>query len=228
MKHNRFLAIAAAAAIAFSSLASGSAREQSGQLEAAMGTVLGNALTRSIDQIASLGIPVDRNQVITTVLKVLNGKETGFTLAEADALIGQYVDSVRAEANKPLSEESQAAFLEKAAAEPGAMLLPSGLVFKVVTEGEGLMPDDKDSVKLLYSGSLSNGEVFDSTDEPVTFTVRNLVPGFTEGLKMMKPGGKYEITFPAALGYGERGIPGAIPGNAALKFTVTLLEIIPE
>lgn len=192
-----------------------------------MGTVLGNALDRSISQITAMGIPVDRQQVINTVLKVLDGKDTGLTVSEADALISQYIDSVRSEAQKPLSDESQAAFLKEAAAEPGAVVMPSGLVFRIITEGEGPMPGDDNSVRLLYTGSLSNGTVFDSTDEPVVFTVLNLVPGFTEGLKMMKPGGTYVITFPASLGYGADGIPGAIPGNAVLQFRVELLGILP-
>lgn len=217
------------AATAFISpcVASAQDADVSPRLETAMGTVLGNAIDRSINQIASMGIDVDRQQVINTVLKVLEGKDTGLTFGEADALISQYVDSVRAEASKPLSQESQDAFLEQAAAEPGAITLPSGLVFRIITEGEGFMPGDDDSVRLLYTGSLSNGTVFDSTEEPVTFTVQNLVPGFTEGLKMMKPGGSYIITFPASLGYGPDGIPGAIPGNAALQFRVELLGIIP-
>ncbi|MBP2691587.1 MAG: FKBP-type peptidyl-prolyl cis-trans isomerase, partial [Muribaculaceae bacterium] len=54
------------------------------------------------------------------------------------------------------------------------------------------------------------------------------VPGFTEGLKMMRPGGRYQVIIPASLGYGERGVPGAIPPNAALDFTVDLLQVIPK
>lgn len=238
MKIRNFIAIAALAAIAFISSPDALAKKQKPaepepdpnayKLERAMGTVLGYALNRSVDQIEQMGIKVERQQVINTVLQVLDGKQTGFSLNEADALIAQYVDSVRAEANKPLSEESQTAFLAEAAAQPGAITLPSGLVFNIITEGEGAMPGDDDSVRLLYTGSLSSGEVFDSTEEPVTFTVQNLVEGFTEGLKMMKPGGIYEITFPASLGYGPNGIPGAIPGNAALKFRINLLEVLPQ
>ncbi|MDE6098672.1 MAG: FKBP-type peptidyl-prolyl cis-trans isomerase [Muribaculaceae bacterium] len=235
MNFRKIIAIAAVAAIAFIGTTDVSAKKQKAnaeeadgyRLERAMGTVLGTALNRSVEQISSMGIKVDRENVIAAVLKVLDGKDTGFTLPEADALIGEYVDSVRREANKPYDEESQAEFLAKAALEPGATVMPSGLVFRIITEGEGAMPGDNDSVRLLYSGSLSNGGVFDSTDEPVVFTVQNLVLGFSEGLKMMKPGGIYEITFPAALGYGEGGIPGAIPGNAALKFRVELIEVLP-
>ena len=161
MKFKVFIAIAAIAAIAFIGSADISAKKQKNsaadtnpeayRLERAMGTVLGTALNR---------------QVISTVLKVLDGQDTGFTLAEADNLIAQYVDSVRAEANKPLTPESQAAFLEQAASEPGAITMPSGLVFQVITEGEGAMPADNDSVRLLYTGSLSDGQVFDTTEEP--------------------------------------------------------------
>ena len=135
MKFTGFIAIAAIAAIAFIGSADISAKKQTNtaadtdqgayRLERAMGTVLGTALNRSVDQINNMGITVDRRQVINTVLKVLDGQDTGFTLAEADNLIAQYVDSVRAEAGKPLTPESQAAFLEQAASEPGAITMPS-------------------------------------------------------------------------------------------------------
>ena len=118
MKFKVFIAIRRIAAIAFIGSADISAKKQKNsaadtdpeayRLEQAMGTVLGTALNRSVDQISAMGIsgrPPGR--LSGTVLKVLDGKDTGFTLAEADNLIAQYVDSVRAEANKPLTPESQ-------------------------------------------------------------------------------------------------------------------------
>lgn len=231
MKYMKLVAVAAIAAIAFIGSEQMRAEQPSmdgNELERAMGTVLGDALNSSVNQISRLGVDVNREELVKAVMTVLNGGDTGFTPTQANAYVNQYIDSVQsATAARPLSEESQAAFLEKAAAEPGAMVLPSGLVFRIITEGEGAMPTDDDSVRLLYTGSLSNGEIFDETEEPVVFTVRNLVEGFTEGLKMMKPGGIYEITFPAALGYGQRGVPGAIPANAALQFRIHMLDVIP-
>ncbi|MDE6557251.1 MAG: FKBP-type peptidyl-prolyl cis-trans isomerase, partial [Duncaniella sp.] len=104
---------------------------------------------------------------------------------------------------------------------------PSGLVFQVITEGEGAMPQSGERVKVNYTGRLSDGTVFDQTDAPVTFDVDRLVPGFTEGLKMMRPGGTYRLVIPASLGYGDTGAAGVIPPGAALDFTVELVEVVP-
>ena len=104
----------------------------------------------------------------------------------------------------------------------------SGLVFETLVEGVGEHPVLNGKVKLLYTGRLSDGTVFDSTEEPVIFDVARLVKGFTEGLLLMRPGGIYRLFIPAELGYGARGIEGAIPGNAALDFEVKLLEVITK
>ncbi|MDE5647858.1 MAG: FKBP-type peptidyl-prolyl cis-trans isomerase [Muribaculaceae bacterium] len=73
-----------------------------------------------------------------------------------------------------------------------------------------------------YEGRLSDGTVFDTTETPIAMTVGTLVPGFNQGLMKMRPGGTYRLVIPAEMGYGREGIPGVIPGNAALDFTVTL------
>lgn len=101
-------------------------------------------------------------------------------------------------------------------------------MFQVIVEGEGVTPVSGDDVVLNYVGAFSDGSVFDRTEEPVKFDVDRLVPGFTEGLKMMRPGGKYRIVIPSSLGYGERGIPGDVPPNAALDFTIELLQVVPK
>ena len=97
------------------------------------------------------------------------------------------------------------------------------------TEGEGAQPVSGDEVEVTYTGRLSDGSVFDSTDSPITFGVDRVVPGFSEGLKLMKPGGRYRIVMPASLAYGERGAGGGIiPPGAAVDFTVDLIGIKPR
>lgn len=198
------------------------------RLARAMGTVLGSAVKQSIDHFVLAGMPVDRQLVVQTLLAYLDGQPTGYDLQSADEFISDYLARRRAAATQTMSEESQQAFLSEAAAAEGAVTMPSGMVFRVITEGEGVMPVEGDSVSVDYVGRLSDGTVFDATDSPVIFNVGNLVPGFVEGLKMMKPGGTYEVTFPASLGYGAEGIPGAIPGNAALQFTVVMHEVMHQ
>ena len=103
---------------------------------------------------------------------------------------------------------------------------PTGLLFEVITEGEGASPTESDQVRVTYTGRLSDGTVFDSTEKPVQFPVGNLVAGFSEGLKMMKPGGDYRIIIPPQLGYGEKGAAGVIPPGAVLDFTIHLNDIV--
>lgn len=196
------------------------------QLSRAMGTVLGTALQRSISQIEQLGVEVDRPLLIQTVLSVIDGQPTGFGLEEADRFVSDYVYRMQQKANQPADSAAQTEFLAQAAAQPNTTVTPTGLVFTTLTPGSGPTLTDTDSARLIYTGRLADGTVFDRSEEPVVFTVTNLVPGFSEALKMMQAGGKYVITFPASIGYGARGIPGAIPGGAALQFDVELLEIV--
>ncbi len=86
-------------------------------------------------------------------------------------------------------------------------------------------------MRLRYRGTFSDGTVFDAieADEaPADFPVADLTPGFTEGLQQMRAGGIYRLTMPASLGYGDEGVPGAIPPGAALRFDVELLEVNPK
>ena len=119
------------------------------------------------------------------------------------------------------------AFREKAAQEEGALQTASGLIFKELTAGTGASPQATDRVKVHYHGSLIDGTVFDSSverGEPVTFALDQVVEGWTEGLQMMKVGGKAKLTIPPELAYGPGGRAG-IPANATLIFEVELLGI---
>ena len=125
------------------------------------------------------------------------------------------------------AEAEGTAFREKAAREEGAVQTASGLVFKELTAGTGASPKATDRVKVHYHGSLIDGTVFDSSverGEPVTFALDQVVKGWTEGLQMMKVGGKAVLTIPPELAYGPGGRAG-IPANATLIFEVELLGI---
>jgi FKBP-type peptidyl-prolyl cis-trans isomerase len=118
--------------------------------------------------------------------------------------------------------------LDKAAAEPGAKRLESGLIITTVKEGTGPSPKATDTVKVHYHGTLPNGTVFDSSvdrGEPATFPLNGVIPCWTEGVQQMKVGGKSKLVCPAAIAYGDRGAPPTIGPGATLIFDVELLGI---
>ncbi|HIA18920.1 MAG TPA: FKBP-type peptidyl-prolyl cis-trans isomerase [Planctomycetaceae bacterium] len=112
---------------------------------------------------------------------------------------------------------------------PGVVTLPSGLQYKVLTAGTGPRPKATDQVKTHYRGTLIDGTQFDSSydrNAPSTFGVTRVIKGWTEALKLMKVGAKWELFVPSELAYGAPGRPN-IPGNSALIFEIELLEIVP-
>jgi len=120
------------------------------------------------------------------------------------------------------------AFLAANAKKDGVKTLPSGLQYKVLKSGSGRTPKDTDTVKTHYHGTLTDGTVFDSSverGEPVTFPVNGVIPGWTEALKLMKEGDKWQLFVPAKLAYAERGAGAKIGPNANLIFDVELLSI---
>ena len=106
----------------------------------------------------------------------------------------------------------------------------SGLELKVLEDGTGAQPSTTDIVLVHYTGRLEDGTVFDSSEgkQPVPFPVTGVIPGFTEGLQMMKKGGKYRLRIPPQLAYGPQGAGGVIPPNATLEFDIQLLDIAPQ
>jgi FKBP-type peptidyl-prolyl cis-trans isomerase len=120
--------------------------------------------------------------------------------------------------------------LDKAAGEPGAKRLESGLIITTVNEGTGPAPKETDTVKVHYHGTLPSGKVFDSSvdrGEPATFPLNGVIPCWTEGVQQMKVGGKSKLVCPANIAYGERGAPPDIGPGATLIFDVELLGIEP-
>lgn len=106
--------------------------------------------------------------------------------------------------------------------------LPNGVVVSHVKVGTGATPKATDTVTVNYRGNLEDGTEFDSSykrGQPISFPLKGVIPCWTEGVQKMKVGGSADLTCPAATAYGERGVPGAIPANATLKFHVELLGI---
>lgn len=127
---------------------------------------------------------------------------------------------------KNMSESN--AFFEENGKKAGIVTLPSGLQYQMIQEGKGKKPGKDDTVTVHYSGTLLNGQEFDSSykrGEPATFKVGGVIPGWTEALQLMKEGTKMKLFIPPQLAYGEHGAGPLIGPNAALIFDVELLKI---
>ncbi len=126
-------------------------------------------------------------------------------------------------------KKAAAAFLAKAAAEPGAKKTASGAIVTQMKAGSGATPKSSDTVKVHYHGTLLDGTVFDSSvqrGQPATFPLTGVIKCWTEGVQEIKVGGKSRLVCPADIAYGDRGSPPKIKPGATLIFEVELLEIV--
>jgi len=120
------------------------------------------------------------------------------------------------------------AFLKENATKPGVHTTPSGLQYKVITEGHGKSPKATDTVLVHYRGTTIDGTEFDSSykrNEPISFPLNGVIPGWTEGVQLMKEGGKMELFIPSNLAYGSRGAGGVITPDSTLIFDIELLKV---
>ncbi len=161
----------------------------------------------------------------------LGGKDAKLNDQELQAAMQKMQEMIvkkaqeQAEANLKAGQE----WLEKNKQRPGVVTTESGLQIEVIKEGTGPTPTDNDIVRVHYTGTLINGEKFDSSrdrNEPAEFGVRQVIPGWTEALKMMKAGSQVKLAIPPHLAYGPQQRPG-IPANSTLLFDVELLEVKP-
>ena len=115
-----------------------------------------------------------------------------------------------------------------AAPAQGPLTTKSGLVYQSIKEGTGAAPVATDTVKVHYRGTFQDGKEFDSSykrGEPTEFQLNRVIPCWTEGVQLMKPGGKAKLTCPAAIAYGSRGAGGVIPPNSILDFEIELVSV---
>lgn len=158
---------------------------------------------------------------------ILGGQTPRLADSEAQQLVQNHLQKQQAEAGRAVREAGEA-FLAENAKKDGVVVLPSGLQYTVLTEGNGRKPKATDRVKCHYEGTLTDGTVFDSSyrrGEPAVFPLNGVIAGWTEGVQLMAEGAKYRFFIPYHLAYGERGAGQAIPPYAALVFDVELLSI---
>ena len=165
---------------------------------------------------------------------VLNDSELKISMADPQKIVQKFFQeqeakqrAAMAETGKKLKAEGEA-YLAENAKKDGVITTASGLQYTVLKEGTGKSPKATDTVVCHYEGFLTNGTVFDSSiqrGEPAAFPLNGVIAGWTEGLQLMKEGGKNRFFIPYHLAYGEAGAAGSIPPYAALIFDVELIEV---
>jgi FKBP-type peptidyl-prolyl cis-trans isomerase len=179
------------------------------------------------------GVPLEPDALVDGIRDAIGGNEAKLSEEERHATLAalqtrmhaaQQADQ-KAAADKNLAAAK--AFLAENGAKEGVTTLPSGLQYKVLTEGTGPKPTASDTVTVHYRGTLIDGTEFDSSysrNEPATFPVGRVIKGWTEGLQLMGEGSKWELYVPPDLGYGPQGAGARIPPQSALVFEVELIK----
>ena len=173
------------------------------------------------------GLEFNYSAFIRGFRETMENERTRYTMDEAMDIIQTAFTAAQAEQGERNRAEG-IAFLIENAKRPEVVVTPSGLQYEAIVEGSGDTPGPADSVLVHYLGTLVNGRVFDSTYEggqPAEVPLDRVIPGWSEGLRMMKEGGKAKLFIPPGLAYGENGMGGAIGPNSVLIFEVELLEI---
>ena len=227
MRITRRIAMAAAMIVAAIGAWAAPAAPAADSVSVAVGTVLGGTIGRIVGEFEQGGVSLDRSTVAATAERAIRGLNTGISLEQAQEIVNGILASMKPmEGVDSFDTASQKRWLAEAAAKPGAAVTPDGVVIETLNAGNGPSPDATDNVRVFYVGRLSDDTIFDATDDPVVFPVADLTPGLSEALTLMNTGGRYRVTIPSELAYGEEGIPGIIPGRAALQFIIELIEIV--
>lgn len=186
-------------------------------------------------QLAGMGAKeLNIDDFAQAIKDVISGSELKVDNAEAQTLVQNFFQEQEAKQQAAAAEAGKAAkaageaFLAENGKKDGVVTLPSGLQYQVLKEGNGKKPSATDQVVCHYEGTLIDGTVFDSSyqrNQPATFGLNQVIPGWTEGVQLMQEGAKYRFFIPYNLAYGEHGAGAQIPPFAALVFDVELKEV---
>ena len=186
-------------------------------------------------QLAGMGAKeLNIDDFAQAIKDVISGSELKVDNAEAQTLVQNFFQEQEAKQQAAAAEAGKAAkaageaFLAENGKKDGVVTLPSGLQYQVLKEGNGKKPSATDQVVCHYEGTLIDGTVFDSSyqrNQPATFGLNQVIPGWTEGVQLMQEGAKYRFFIPYKLAYGERGAGAQILPFATLVFDVELIEV---
>ena len=192
-----------------------------------IGFDMGSSLKRN-------GIEVDARILTKAIQDVLSGAKPQMTEEEMRASIMALQKEMAAKQQEKMkvagekNKKEGEAFLAENKKKEGVKTLPSGLQYVILAEGKGNNPKATDTVTVQYRGTLIDGTEFDSSfkrGQPATFALNQVIKGWTEGVQLIKEGGKIKLFVPSELGYGDRGAGGQIGPNATLIFEVELVSI---
>lgn len=182
-------------------------------------------------QLRAMGVQnLEITDFSNAVKAAFDGTEPELPLDEAQKLINDYLADLQEKAVAK-AKEVGSKFLEENAKKEGVKVTGTGLQYMVEKEGTGASPAATDEVTVHYTGRLLDGTVFDSSvsrGEPATFPLNRVIPGWTEGLQLMKEGGKTVFFIPSELAYGAQGVPNAIPPHSTLIFEVELIKVVKK
>ena len=186
------------------------------------------------ESLKSQGVDINLDVYTSAIRDSLGGKEPQLSSEEIRLTIMGLRQRVAAVQQKALMEQAEKnlaeakSFLAENGKKKGVKTLPSGLQYKVLSEGSGKTPEKSDTVTVHYRGTFINGTEFDSSiarGQPTTFQVDGVIPGWTEALQLMKEGAKWQLFIPPELAYGEMGMPPRIPPQSILLFDVELISV---
>jgi FKBP-type peptidyl-prolyl cis-trans isomerase FklB len=202
-------------------------KTQKDKLSYALGMNLGTNLHKET-------VEVDPAIVLRGLKDALASGKTLLTEDEARAVLTQLQTEVRGKQQEKMkvtgemNKKGGVEFLAANKSKEGVVMLPSGLQYKILTEGTGPKPTASDTVVCNYRGTLISGTEFDSSykrGQPASFPVNGVIKGWTEALQLMPVGSKWQLFVPSELGYGDRGAGADIAPGATLIFEVELLSI---
>ena len=193
---------------------------------------LGIGIGRQLSQMGAADLNIDD---FAQAIKDVIAGDLKLGDAEAQQIVQEFFAKQEEKQKAEAAEKGKAAkqdgekFLAENGKKEGVITTASGLQYQVLREGNGQSPKATDTVECHYEGTLIDGTKFDSSydrGQTATFPLNQVIAGWTEGLQLMKEGGKYRFFIPYNLGYGARGAGASIPPYSALVFVVELIEVL--
>jgi FKBP-type peptidyl-prolyl cis-trans isomerase len=229
MKKGLFVVLCVCALFASCKGKSGEAKEDEYKLSKDESYALGMAVAHQV-RLEDAPFTLDYKEVSNGFKAVLEGSDTRIKEVEVEKFLSAAFEEVdkRSRVKNEDALVKAKNFMDENSKKTGVVTTESGLQYEIIKEGNGAKPSVDNSVLADYVGTLTNGEIFDSSKErgePAEFNLGSVIPGWTEGLQLMSEGSTYKFYIPPQLGYGEYAQP-KIPANSVLIFEVDLLKIM--